>query len=36
LFRNLKQATDETIQLFSTIGAKEIIIEPYEDCGKIQ
>ena len=31
-FRNLKRATDDAIQLFSNLDAKEIIImEPYED-----
>jgi type I restriction enzyme R subunit len=31
-FRNLKKATDDAIQLFSNLDAKEIIImEPYED-----
>ncbi len=31
-FRNLKEATDEAIALFSTLEAKdEIIMEPYED-----
>ncbi|PWJ60509.1 type I restriction enzyme R subunit [Dyadobacter jejuensis] len=32
VFRNLKQATDDSIELFSTLDAKEtILIEPYED-----
>jgi type I restriction enzyme R subunit len=32
VFRNLKQATDDAIELFSTLDAKEtILIEPYED-----
>ena len=34
-FRNLKTATDDAIQLFSNLDAKEIIImEPYEDYVK--
>ena len=34
-FRNLKSATDDAIQLFSNLDAKEIIImEPYEDYVK--
>ena len=34
-FRNLKSATDDAIQLFSNLDAKEIIImEPYEDYAK--
>ncbi len=34
-FRNLKEATDEAISLFSNINAKDqIIIEPYEDYVK--
>lgn len=32
VFRNLKEATDNAIELFSTLDAKEtILIEPYED-----
>ena len=35
-FRNLKRATDDAIQLFSNLDAKEIIImEPYEDYIKL-
>lgn len=35
-FRNLKSATDDAIQLFSNLDAKEIIImEPYEDYVKL-
>lgn len=35
-FRNLKTATDDAIQLFSNLDAKEIIImEPYEDYVKL-
>ncbi|MCU4188648.1 type I restriction endonuclease subunit R [Flavobacterium sp. HXWNR29] len=35
-FRNLKKATDDAIQLFSNLDAKEIIImEPYEDYIKL-
>ena len=35
-FRNLKSATDDAIQLFSNLDAKEIIImQPYEDYVKL-